>query len=106
MGWEGDASSLAKEFSATTDGIFSVKPIAGEINAEDFVLVCISFKPSRVHKLSQLLRLIVNGAPGGKLLLEGTGGLPCLRLVDLFEAIATVSPLLYEASDYATLGTF
>jgi cilia- and flagella-associated protein 65 len=108
LGWEdGRASGTQQEFSTCTDGVFSVKPVAGEVEAENFVLVCIRFTPDREGKCTQLLRTIFNGSTGPKLLLEATGGLPCLRFVDIDEAVTTVSAVMPPRTDsaYARLRT-
>ena len=92
LGWEGDSADVnSKEFSTCSDGIFSIKPVAGEIAAEDFVLICIRFQPLADKKYTTLLRAIVNSMPSGKVLLEGTGGFPCVRMIDIQETIATVT---------------
>lgn len=65
--------------------VWSVKPTSGEVAAEDFVLICIRFTPSSVRKFTQLVHCIVNGADGGKLLLEGHGGIPFLTCPDIGE---------------------
>ena len=107
LGWSSEGGDLQDEYTSCTDGVFSVKPVSGEIEAESSILVLIRFQPSSEKKFTQLLRCIVNGAPGGKLMLEGTGGLPCLRMVDLQEAVDTISPTLppRTQSQYTRLKT-
>ena len=102
LGWEDSSmtssgtrkSHESSEFTSCTDGTFSVKPMAGEIAAESTILVCFRFQPNTEKKYSQLVKCIVNGAIGGKLMLEGTGGLPCLRMTDLEEAVQSIMPIL------------
>lgn len=102
LGWEIERRSGGQQdFSTCSDGVFSVKPVAGEVEAENFVLVCIRFTPDREGKCTQLLRTIFNGAPGPKLLLEATGGLPCLRFVDIDEAVTTVSAVMPPRTESA-----
>ena len=86
MGWRADASSGA----TSRDGVFSVKPSMGEIDAESFVMVCVRFAPALNKKYTELMRLIINGDEGGKLLLEGQGSQPYVIIPDLSEDKALV----------------
>ena len=36
--------------------VFSVKPVMGEVAAEDFVLICVKFSPQASKKYTQVLR--------------------------------------------------
>jgi hypothetical protein len=73
-------------------GVFAVSPESGEVDAENFVLVCIRFRPRVAHrKYVQLLRCIVNGSVGAQLLLEGSSGVPCATLPDLIEGTSSVA---------------
>jgi len=107
LGWEAERSDQGREFSNCSDGIFSVKPVSGEVEAEDFVLLCIRFTPDRDGKCTQLLRTVFNGSAGPKLLLEATGGHPCLRFVDIEDAVTAVSATFppRTESPYARLRT-
>lgn len=69
---------------------FSVKPLTGEIGADDFALICIRFSARSTKKALQLLRCLVNGAPGGQLLLEGAGTVPQISCPDLDEAAGSL----------------
>ena len=62
---------------------FTVKPLTGEIGADDFALICVRCTPKSNKKVIQLLRCIVNGSPGGQLLLEGSGTIPQICCPDL-----------------------
>jgi hypothetical protein len=79
IGW-GDESMNARSTSA-----FSVKPSVGEIAAESFVLVCVRFSPTEIKRYTDLLRLVINGDDGGRVILEGQGAVPFLIIPDLLQ---------------------
>jgi hypothetical protein len=60
----------------TSSDIFSVAPSVGEVDAESFVLVTVRFRPTASRKYTQLLRVLVNGDAGGRLVLEGNASVP------------------------------
>lgn len=70
------------ELDGVEESEFSVKPQTGEIGADDFALICIRYSPKSTKKVLQLLRCLVNGSPGGQLLLEGTGTVPQISCPD------------------------
>eukprot|EP01034_Spumella_vulgaris_P021431 gene21431-27461_t len=82
LGWGEDASSTGAGASSDKE-IFSVKPDVGEVDAENFVLICVRFSPKASRKYIQLVRCIINGESGGKLMLEGAGATPFVILPDL-----------------------
>lgn len=69
--------------ASSADDSFTVKPTSGEVDADDFTLICVKFTPKSVKKSLQLLRCIINGSEGGKLLLEGSSAVPYVILPDL-----------------------
>lgn len=69
-----------------SDDVFSIWPPRGEINAESFVVVYVRFVPIHARKYLQLLKCIVNGSPGAKLLLEGNCTVPFLLCPDITPA--------------------
>jgi hypothetical protein len=96
LGWEGGETLGNQKKSTSLDqDAFSVKPLSGEIGADDFVLICIRFTPTGRKSFEQLLRCIVNGESSGRLLLEGAGSLPFVFCPD-------VGPLSHAPAD--TLG--
>eukprot|EP01033_Poteriospumella_lacustris_P005515 gene5515-3931_t len=60
-------------------------PNVGEIAAESFVLVCVRFSPSEIKRYTDLLRLVINGDDGGRVVLEGQGAVPYLIVPDLLQ---------------------
>lgn len=69
---------------------FSLTPMSGEVGADNFVLVSVRFSPSASKKYTQLVRCIVNGDFGGKLLLEGNASVPFAFFPDVQPAAAGV----------------
>lgn len=65
--------------------VWSVKPVSGEVAAEDFVLICIRFNPNAIKKFNEVLQCVVNGSDSGKLLLEGHGAVPYLTCPDVVD---------------------
>jgi hypothetical protein len=82
---EGEITSATATAAGPGGSVFSVKPDVGEIAAESFVLVCVRFSPQILKKYSDVLRLVVNGEEGEKLLLEGAGAVPYVIIPDLYE---------------------
>jgi hypothetical protein len=93
IGWRAKNSFASEEpdgeittaTAAINNAVFSVKPDTGEIAAESFVLVCVRFSPNILKKHSDVLKTIINGEEGEKLLLEGTGAVPYVIIPDLYE---------------------
>jgi hypothetical protein len=90
LGFEGgdsvnnDTGTASRHGGRGGDNVFSVKPDCGEIAAAAFVLICVRFAPTENRKrYLQLLRCIINGDDGGKLLLEGIGDVPFISCPDL-----------------------
>jgi hypothetical protein len=89
LGFDGRENDAGFDKPGTRGGrndnnVFSVKPECGEIAAGGFVLVCVRFAPSETRKrYVQLLRCIINGDDGGKLLLEGIGDRPFVSCPEL-----------------------
>lgn len=82
IGW-GDDVSVGNRSESESRSTFSVKPSVGEIAAESFILVCVRFSPQEVKRYTDLLRLVINGDDGGRVILEGQGALPYLIVPDL-----------------------
>jgi hypothetical protein len=76
IGW--DSNSTVINTISNNDEDFTVKPLAGEVAAESFILISIRFTPKSRRKYTQLLKCIVNGELSARLLLEGTGSSPSL----------------------------
>ena len=76
IGW--DSNSTVINTINNNDEDFTVKPLAGEVAAESFILISIRFTPKSRRKYTQLLKCIVNGELSARLLLEGTGSSPSL----------------------------
>lgn len=72
LGWDNDTTRSGGSSE------FTVKPLAGEVAAESFILVSIRFTPQGSKKYTQLLKCVVNGELSARLLLEGTGSSPSL----------------------------
>ena len=60
-----------------------MKPMYGEVAADNFVLICVRFTPTARKLYTQLLRCIVNGDSGGRLLLEGLASLPFITFPEV-----------------------
>jgi hypothetical protein len=80
LSWGEDATSTS---SSADKYVFSVKPGVGEVDAENFVLICVRFSPRASRKYIQLVRCIINGESGGKVMMEGAGATPFVVLPDL-----------------------
>lgn len=90
LGWTQQLEGTASQGSINQKPVFSIKPDVGEIAAESFVLVCVRFQPNEIKKVTELLRLVINGDDGGKLVLEGSGAVPFLIIPDLLVNQAVV----------------
>ena len=71
-----ELGAFGETVSRASPDVFSVVPMCGEVAAEGFVLVSVRFSPSSSRKFTQLVRCIVNGDQGGRLLLEGNASIP------------------------------
>lgn len=103
--------SISGRSQTTGDGIFSVKPLVGEIGANDFALISIRFNPREVKKFVDVLTCFVNGTKSSKLLLEGSAAVPYLTLPDLIPSENTISkgltaPVPIPAIPIGQQGTF
>ena len=71
-----NASESLSRTESSSSQVFSLTPMLGEVAAEGFVLVSVRFFPSSSRKFTQLVRCIVNGDQGGRLLVEGNASIP------------------------------
>ena len=90
---EGGGTGLLGGTSGASSDAFSLTPMTGEVAAENFVLVSVRFLPTACRKYTQLVRCIVNGDLGGKLILEGNSSVPFVSFPDVTNETGAKSQL-------------